>query len=213
MRKILIFIFLIISFTKLNAESNFKLETGDLLFQVNGRSSYTDAIRNVTNGIEGVEYTHVGVVYVDSSGVYVLEAIPFGVVKTPLKSFMHQSMKTDEGVMVSVGRLKKRYRGAIPGAIDKRMTLLGKRYDFLFDPNDDDYFCSELVEVSYLKKNGKPIFKANPMTFKDKKTGITSQLWINHFKMHKEPIPEGVYGTNPGDMSHSKSIEIIYNYF
>lgn len=212
-RYILLFFVLVLPFGVVQAQKSFELATGDLLFQVNGSNSYTDAIKGVTSGIEGLEFSHVGVALVDSSGVYVLEAIPYGVVRTPLKTFFTKSQKHEGNPMVVVGRVKHRYEKYIPDAIAKIETLLGKRYDFTFTPNDNNYYCSEIIYVSYLDKSGKPIFKAAPMTFKDKKTGETSPLWVKHFKMHKQPIPEGVEGTNPGDMSRSKAIKIVHRYF
>ena len=52
-----------------------------------------------------------------------------------------------------------------------------------------------------------------PMTFRDKQTGEISPLWVEHFKRYKCEIPEGVPGTNPGDMSRSKAIRIVHHYF
>lgn len=112
-----------------------------------------------------------------------------------------------------VGRLKPRLQKNIPAAIERIKKLLGKRYDYVFNPDDDTYYCSELIYVSYLRPDGKPIFRMKPMTFRDKTTGETSPLWIEHFKRFKCDIPEGVPGTNPGDMSRSKAIRIVHRYF
>lgn len=209
----IILLLIIFISTSLKAQIPFDLRTGDILFQVNGSSSYTDAIRDVTSGIKGLEFTHVGVAYIENDSVFVLEAIPYGVMKTPVAKFFKQSKKYNDNPMVVVGRLKHRYQKAIPEAIATIKTLLGKRYDFVFTPDDDKYYCSEIIYISYLRPNGKPIFKANPMTFKDKTTGEMSSLWIKHFKIHKQEIPEGVLGTNPGDMSRSKQIKIVHRYF
>jgi hypothetical protein len=45
--------------------------------------------------------------------------------------------------------------------------------------------------------------------------GIIPQAIINagHFKKHRADIPEGRKGTNPGDLSKSEIIEIVYRYF
>ena len=213
MKRILCLVLLLLGSVSLRAQIPFDLETGDLLFQVNGSSSYTEAIKSVTSGIKGLEFSHVGVAYVEDGEVYVLEAVPYGVVKSSLDKFFRQSKLYEGNPMVVVGRLKPRFRKCIPAAIERIDTLLGKRYDYVFTPGDDTYYCSELIQVSYLKSNGKPIFKSHPMTFKDKKTGETSPLWEKHFQMHKHEIPEGVPGTNPGDMSRSRAIEIVHRYF
>ena len=65
MKKIL-FILLLLTVAPGFAQETFRLETGDLLFQVNGRSAYTDAIKNVTSGIGQLEFSHVGVAYVEN---------------------------------------------------------------------------------------------------------------------------------------------------
>ena len=212
MKKIALIITLLAVGWECFAQKPFPLETGDLLFQVTGRSAYTEAISSVTRGIKELNFTHVGVAYVENGKTYVLEAVPYGVVKSPLEKFFRDAQKSD-GNPVVVGRLKPRLRRCIPAAIEKIKTLLNKRYDFVFDPDDDDYYCSELIYVSYLKPNGKPIFKMKPMTFRDKQTGEISTLWVEHFKRYKCEIPEGVPGTNPGDMSRSKAIRILHHYF
>lgn len=213
MKRILLSLLFISLTSTIWAQKPFRLETGDLLFQVNGRSRYTDAIRNVTSGIEQLEFTHVGVVNIEQGDTCVLEAVPFGVIKSKLNKFFRSSAKQNGNPIVVVGRLKPQLQKYIPAAIERIKKLLGKRYDYIFDPNDDDYYCSELVYVTYLRKRNKPIFKMKPMTFRDKRTGETSPLWIEHFKRHKCEIPEGVLGTNPGDMSRSKEIRIVHHYF
>ena len=195
------------------AREPFRLETGDLLFQVHGRSANTEAINNGTSGIGQLEFSHVGVAYIEDGETYVLEAVPYGVVKSRLDKFFRSSQLADGKPVVVVGRLKPRLQKNIPAAIERIKKLLGKRYDYVFDPDDDTYYCSELIYVSYLRPDGKPIFRMKPMTFRDKTTGETSPLWIEHFKRHKCDIPEGVPGTNPGDMSRSKAIRIVHRYF
>lgn len=213
MKKILLTITFLAAAWCVSAQKPFPLETGDLLFQVNGRSSYTDAIRTVTSGIEELEFTHVGVALIEEGKTYVLEAVPYGVVKSSLEKFFRNSLLADGNPVVVVGRLKPRLRKCIPAAIEKIETLLGKRYDYVFAPDDDNYYCSELIYVSYLRPNGKPIFKMRPMTFRDKQTHAVSPLWEEHFRRHKCAIPEGVPGTNPGDMSRSKALRIVHRYF
>lgn len=213
MKRILIVAIFVFSCITAQSQLPFDLQPGDLLFQVNGSSSYTDAIRNVTSGVDGLNFTHVGVALVENGEAYVLEAVPYGVVKSKIDKFFKQSMMHEGNPVVAVGRLKPRYQKIIPDAVAHIELLLGKRYDFLFKPDDDTYYCSEIIYISYLKPNGAHIFKTRPMTFADKQSGQTSPLWEKHFKMHKSPIPEGVEGTNPGDMSRSRAIRIVHRYF
>ncbi len=213
MRFVFLIIFAVTTTLGCRAQDAFRLRTGDLLFQVNGHSSYTEAIRRVTTGIDQVEFTHVGAVSVEQGKTYVLEAVPYGVIKSPIEKFFRNSLIVDGKPVVAVGRLKARLRKNIPQAIERIQALLGKRYDFVFDPDDDDYYCSELIYATYLRADGSPIFQCAPMTFRDKATGEISPLWIEHFKRYGSEIPEGVPGTNPGDMSRSDQIRIVHRYF
>jgi len=119
----------------------------------------------------------------------------------------------DGNPVVVVGRLKPKYQKSIPRAIEILKSFLGKPYDYVFLPDNDKYYCSEIIYLAFLRPNGKSIFKATPMSFKDKETGKTSPLWEKHFERHKTPIPEGVLGTSPGEMSRSKAIKIVHRYF
>ncbi len=193
------------------AQDDFELKTGDLLFQVGGASSFNDAIKAVTSGTERLPFSHVGVAYIEDGEAYVLEAVPFGVMKNTLESFFSHAQKYEDKPMVVVSRLKPRYTGIIDQAIESIKEMLNSRYDFVFAPDDDKYYCSEIVYESYIYK-GRKLFKAKPMTFKDS-TGELSPLWVKHFEMHKQPIPEGVDGTNPADMSSSRKIEVVHRYY
>ena len=130
MKKIL-FILLLLTVAPGFAQETFRLETGDLLFQVNGRSAYTDAIKNVTSGIGQLEFSHVGVAYVENGETYVLEAVPYGVVKSKLDKFFRNSQLIDGKPVVVVGRLKPRLQKNIPAAIERIKKLLGKRPQFV----------------------------------------------------------------------------------
>ena len=76
MKKIALIVTLLAVGWECFAQKPFPLETGDLLFQVTGRSAYTDAISSVTKGIKELNFTHVGVAYVEDGKTSVLEAIP-----------------------------------------------------------------------------------------------------------------------------------------
>ena len=193
----------------------FDLQTGDILFQTSrSRSDFVKAIRDVTSSIYDLEFSHVGVAYIEDSTVYVLEAIPTtGVTKTPLKSFFKQSAQIEGNPLVVVKRLNEDLQYTIPSGIEYIKSILGKRYDFIFDPNNDEYYCSEIIYLAFRDKDGEPIFSCKPMTFKEKSTGAISPIWAKHFEMYKTIIPEGVIGTNPGDMSKSDILIEVHSYF
>jgi len=191
---------------------NFRFQTGDLLFQVEKSSELDDAIAKVTFGESNIHYTHVGIVSVENDTVFVIEAIPPKVCKTLLDTFLIRSAHLTEKPIVSVGRLKRKYRESIPQAIVIAKKLLGKPYDYIYSPDNDAYYCSELVTFSFLDNQNKPIFEPVRMNFRDA-NGNLPTYWIEHFRKYNAVIPENCQGSNPSDLSKSNKIEIVYRYF
>ena len=146
-----------------------------------------------------------GVAVERNGAIEVIEAVFSGVKVTPLDSFLLTARHIGEQPVVMAARLKEQYRKAIPEAVRRMEQLVGKPYDREFLPDNDAYYCSELIESTFLI-DGKPIFETKPMTFKDKATGETSPLWVSYFEELHRPIPEGVPGTNPGTMSRSECL-------
>lgn len=188
------------------------LQSGDLLFQTGKSTKLSDAIAEVTSGEGNISYTHVGIVSVENGNVFVIEATTPKVRKVAIDIFFNDGLKINGKPIVAVGRLKSKYHDIIPQAIKNAETYLGKPYDYVYSPDNDEYYCSELVFLSFKNKKGKPVFKSGKMTFCDE-NGKMANAWIEHFAKYKVPIPEGRQGTNPGDMSKSKEIDIIYKYF
>jgi hypothetical protein len=191
---------------------DFRLQTGDLLFQVEKSTAYTEAIAGVTSGKNNIHYTHVGIVCVENDTVFVLEATPPQVRKTLLDEFLLRSAHLAEKPIVAVGRLKQEYRKTIPQAIVRVKKLLGKPYDYVYSPDNDAYYCSELVTHSFLNSQNMPIFELANMNFRDA-DGNLPTYWMKHFEKYNAVIPENCPGSNPGDLSKSSKIEILYRYF
>ena len=192
-------------------DDSFRFQTGDLLFQV-GSGRMSSAIYTVTFGESDVNYTHVGIALVKGDTVFVIEAISRGVSKTHIDTFLLRSAHIDEKPVVAVGRLKPEYCGYIPDAVARAKNLLGKPYDFVFGANNDAYYCSELVEVAFLNSQNEPIFEPVNMNFRDS-DGNLPTYWITHFEKHNAEIPENEPGSNPGNISRSDKIDIVFRYF
>ena len=110
-----------------------------------------------------------------------------------------------------MGRLKKKDQKLIPDAIKHGKSLIGKEYDDEFSINNDKYYCSELIYKIFLEaNNNKPLFDLQPMTYKV--NGQTLDVWIDYFNKINVVIPEGKDGINPGGLSLSNKIKIVYNY-
>ncbi|MEA3369323.1 MAG: YiiX/YebB-like N1pC/P60 family cysteine hydrolase [Candidatus Ratteibacteria bacterium] len=192
----------------------FILQSGDLLFQDLDCGPFCDAIEKVTTGYKGANLSHIGIVRGDNHGnVVIIEALLTGVEVTPLDTFLDRSHDRKQQPKVLVGRLKPKYRHLIPAALGEVLTLKGKPYDKIFDIQNDDYYCSEVVYHAFLEaRDGKPLFELQPMTFVDPDTGETFPAWKEYFAELTVPIPEGKPGINPGGISRSNAISIVHAY-
>lgn len=207
--KTILFILLSVFFNN----DDFKLQTGDLIFQESCKGNSDNTIKEVTSSIEGYRFTHVGMVYIDDrDSIYVIEATHPKVAVTPLNEYLYPQDKNCYPTSV-VGRLKQEYQKYIPQAIQEGLKLVGKDYDYGYVLNNDKYYCSELIYDILLKaNNNQPVFELNTMTFKSPETGEFTQGWIDYFQKLNMAIPEGEPGINPGAMSRSDVIDILYRY-
>ncbi|MHC4330401.1 MAG: YiiX/YebB-like N1pC/P60 family cysteine hydrolase [Planctomycetota bacterium] len=196
------------------ADISFVPEPGDLLFQDSDCGPLCDAIEKVTTGYQGSNFSHVGIAAKDSNGsLVVIEAVSSGVEVTPLQTFLSRSLNAKGRPKVVAGRLKKPCHYLIPPALKEALSLKGKPYDKVFAIDNEAYYCSELVYEVFRRANeNDPVFTLQPMTFKDLDTGETLPVWEEYFSVLGVSIPEGRPGINPGGISRSPALTIIYTY-
>ena len=162
---------------------------GDLLFHVVEQGN---AITDVTPGM----IDHVAIVV---SGDSVIEAVGQGVKMTPLDSLRHQAEQ------YLVGRVK----GVdVQQSIAHARRYLGRAYDKLYLSENEDIYCSELVQFSFVNKQGERLFAPIPMSFHDASGRITD-YWTQFYAQHHMEVPEGQPGTNPGELSKRPNVKIV----
>lgn len=191
----------------------FTVQYGDFLFQDSDCGAFCDAIEKVTEGYQGANLSHVGMVILSDAGPQVIEATTNGVVMTDLKTFLSRSYDKNGNSKVIVGRVNEIHSTLIPDAVQYAQSLLGKKYDHVFDINNDTYYCSELVYEAFKYANaGEALFQLSPMTFIDPDTKETFGIWSNYYRELGKSIPEGQLGLNPGGISKSTEIKIVHMY-
>jgi len=203
-KAIFILIIVTVSINNVVSQNLFNLQTGDILFQIGNGSDFENAVINSTSDIYDKSFSHCGVVYLENNTIFVLEAeTEKGVLKTIFEDFYNKSKH------LVIGRLKCDYQYVIDNSISKILALIGKKYDFIFSSENDEYYCSELIQKNFTDSNNKPIFETISMTFKDKITNETIPYWVKYFEKLNAEIPEGKQGSNPTYLSKSEKIELI----
>jgi hypothetical protein len=199
---IIITLFVISAVSLISCRSNYDmLHSGDLLFQVNESNDFTDAITSTTGDKSSYSFSHVGIVVREKSGLFVIEAVPGdGVRKVSLDAFMESSAKSQNGEALVVAYRIKTDKKCAFEAVERAESYVNFPYDSVFLPDNNVFYCSELVYECFLDKSGNNLFSTHPMSFSDS-TGNISPLWITYFSKMEIAVPEGVAGTNPNDMS------------
>ncbi|MCF6766714.1 hypothetical protein L3V82_13160 [Thiotrichales bacterium 19S3-7] len=186
---------------------------GDLYFQDLNCGQLCDAITDVTYGIHHTQISHVAMLVQLGKTPYVIEAIADDVHLTSLTQFLKRSVDKNNQPRVLVARLKPPYTKLINQAITNAKLWLGKPYNKDFSPTNhfNKFYCSQLIYDAFLLANNhQPIFKENSMTFKQ--NGKTLPAWVSYFQSINKPIPQGEKGTNPGMLSRSDKLAIVYQY-
>lgn len=181
------------------------LKNGDLIFQNLECGPMCDAINAVTEGYNGKDFNHMGLVVVDNDNYFVIESLGKGVRKVKLQDFLDYTQ-----LPMYLGRLKQEYQHLIPKAIEFATEQIGLPYDndFLYD--NGKYYCSELIYDAFFYANQKkPFFQLSPMTYKQPGSKEYFPVWTAHFRQQGMEVPEGKPGCNPAEMSLDEKLDII----
>ncbi|MBQ3766195.1 MAG: hypothetical protein II874_05615 [Bacteroidales bacterium] len=175
------------------------LQTGDLLFVGSGGGSMDEAIASATGNL-----THVAIVEVDADGNrWVTDATPQrGVCRYPLDTLVQEN----PGAVFLVKRLRD--TTGVSAFVENARRFVGEPYDLTFLPDNEAHYCSELVRDAYRRPDGSFLFEEKPMNFRAS-DGSMPPYWTALFEELGMPVPQGVPGTNPQDMSASPLLETV----
>jgi len=179
------------------------LQEGDLLFCCNDAGN---AITAVTSGVEGLPIDHVAVFHRigGENGIpYVIEAVKPAVCLTPIDMFLSQNPH------VIVGRVN--VDCDLQRSVRRCLLMVGKPYDNLYLPGDSAVYCSELVQMNYISVRGESVFSPIPMSFHDD-TGQVTDEWVEFYSTRGIVVPEGMPGSNPGELSRRPQVTIMGRY-
>ena len=189
------------------------LRNGDLIFvgdpaEYNADSSSMDAAISAATGKEGqLNITHVAIAEVADDGVWIIDATPKdGVNRCTLESFLSKNTREDGShPEYIVKRVKDTDAGA---AVARAKRYIGRRYDLCFLPENEELYCSELVQKCYLDASGAAVFESEPMNFLAA-DGTMPPYWEQLFEAMGMAVPQGVPGTNPQRMSESDRLKTV----
>jgi len=184
------------------------LQTGDLLFVSSSLSDFERAINDVTDDGYNLNFSHIAMLDVTDSGIFVIEATPkHGVIYRPLAEFKQENADK----IFYIGRLKPQYQQWIPNAMANAKLRIGKGYDFAFCFENALYYCSELIFVAFAEASGNTaFFETPPMTFKAPNSTEFLPFWITYFANLNVAIPEGKPGLNPNGMARSEKLQPLF---
>ena len=209
MKRIFLFFFLVYLAVSCSRYQD-RLQNGDLVFvglplgYDAETGSVDEAIASAT-GEDGVlNLIHVAIAEVKEDSVWIIDAtIAHGVDRHPLDTFLRDFTLPDGSYPEFI---VKRVKGVdADAAVEKAKSFCGRAYDVRFLPDNEDLYCSELVQRSYLDAAGVPVFESEPMNFKAP-DGTMPPYWEWLFGQLGMEVPQGLPGTNPQKMSQAECL-------
>jgi hypothetical protein len=151
------------------------LKTGDIVFQ-RTETNASDAIMLAS----GTQYTHVGLVEIDSAGrASVIEAV--GPVRTlPLDLWIKNGTRE----RVTIKRVKGLGEDDARKAVLRARHYLGRPYDHFFYETRDQIYCSELVHAAFQEGASITIGREEKVRELNIDTGAAQQLIKQRWKSH-----------------------------
>ena len=124
------------------------LQNGDLLFVEARQENLSGAINRVTQTSKKENFDHIAILEISDEGMFVLHASSkLGSVRQPFQDFYQKNLKNQQ--ITVVYRLRKKFRNAVPSAVVKASTMLGKPYNRTYVLNEEAYYCSDFIERAF----------------------------------------------------------------
>ena len=176
--------------------------SGDLLFVTAAHAGLSGAIHDATARSAAESFDHVALVADEGEVPVVLHADEKGSREQTLQSFLSDARGKQRTVVLY--RLKPAQRAAIPAAIAKARTLLGRPYNATYVQDEDSYYCSDFIERAF---RAQQVFATQPMNFRNLQTGEMPAYWVDFYRRKGMAVPQGAPGTNPNDMAAAPVLE------
>ncbi|MBQ9469672.1 MAG: hypothetical protein IJU72_01820 [Bacteroidales bacterium] len=186
------------------------LREGDILFQDLQCGPLCEAINAVTQGVDGRNFSHCGMVVRVADTLCVVEAIGDCVQLASVRHFFARTGDTAQVRNVAVGRLRAEHQHLVPAATAYALRQLGIPYDDLFLPDNGKLYCSELIYEAFRAADSiAPLFGLRPMTYKRPNADEFFPAWADYYAALGACIPEGELGINPGLISTSEALVMV----
>ena len=173
-------------------------------------STSMDSAISAATGAEGtLNLIHVAIAEVKADSVWIIDAtIRRGVDRHPLDTFL-RDFTLEDGRYPAF--LVKRVKGVdANAAVERAKSFCGRKYDSRFLPDNEDLYCSELVQDCYLDRDGFPVFPSAPMNWLAP-DGTMPPYWTYLFGLLGMEVPQDVLGTNPQNMSMASNLVEVKN--
>ena len=183
-----------------------RLQNGDLIFVglpmgYDAKTGSMDEAISSATGDGTLNLIHVAIAEVKADSIWIIDAtIAHGVDRHPLDTFLRDFTLPDGSYPDFI---VKRVKGVdADAAVERAKAYCGRGYDVRFLPDNEDLYCSELVQLSYLDASGKQVFESEPMNFRAP-DGSMPPYWEWLFGQLGMEVPQGLPGTNPQKMSEA----------